>query len=76
MLGEDTYLMLRPVVCFSTEVPSGDSRLSAMILREHSATDPLRRHGRDLPEDGVKDIEMLWRAKASSQGKKGKSAQE
>ena len=46
-------------VCFSTKVSSGNSRLSAMILREQSTTDPFQRHGRDLPEDGMKDIEVV-----------------
>jgi hypothetical protein len=46
-------------VCFSTKVSSGNSRLSAMSLRDHVAADPFQQHDHDLPKDGMQDIEMV-----------------
>ena len=47
------------VLCFSTKVSSGNSRLSAMSLRDNVATEPFQRHDHDLPEDGMQDIGMV-----------------
>jgi len=55
-------------MCFSTKVSSGNSRLSAIILRDRLATNSFQRHDRDMPEDGMQDIEVVVASKGIKLG--------
>ena len=50
-------------MCFSTKVSSGNSRLSAMTLRDRLANNPFQPHDHDIPEDGMQDIEVVVASK-------------